>query len=245
MTTTPVDAVEIKCTLSGSLDAAVASFHLDRDPDREREIWFFDRLDAAGTAPQLLRAGVILRLRRKTEGRGETTLKLRPARAELLVGDFRAGSGQFGENYSVEWDWAHDQVLSASMDADVSRDTADAMVIPGGLTRARFSADQLRLLDEAGAPPPGAFDGLNAAGPIESARWDKIGVGQLAKLRAERWTYDDKQFLELSVQAADLTEGEALRDALLDDVERRGLEPDPAGRSKTETVLLDLLTRRA
>jgi hypothetical protein len=242
MITTPVDAVEIKCTLSGSLDAAVASFHLDRAPSRERDIWFFDKLDAAGTAPQLLRAGVILRLRRKTGGRGETTLKLRPARADLLVGDFRAGSGRFGESYSVEWDWAHEPVLSASMDADVKRDTADAMVVPGGLTRARFSADQLRLLDEAGTPPPGAFDDLMAAGPIASARWDDVGEGPLAGLRAERWTYGDKQFLELSLQATDLTEGETLRKAMLEDVKRRGLEPDPAGRSKTETVLLDLLS---
>ena len=113
MSTTPVDAVEIKCTLSGDLGPAVASFGLGRNPDRKRQIWFFDKLDTTGAEPQLLRAGIILRLRRKKDDDGETTVKLRPARPERLVGDFRAGSGRFGEAYSVEWDWARSKVLSA------------------------------------------------------------------------------------------------------------------------------------
>ena len=85
------------------------------DPDRKREIWFFDSIDPAHRRPRLLHAGIILRLRRKKDGPGESTLKLRPARAELLIGDFRAGAGRFGKRYSVEWDWAHEKVLAASM----------------------------------------------------------------------------------------------------------------------------------
>jgi len=128
MVDTPIDAVEIKCTLSDtSLDLAMMSLHLG-EPDRKRTIWFFDSIDSTERHPRLFRAGIILRLRRKKNGPGESTLKLRPARAELLVDDFRAGAGHFGEDYSVEWDWAHDQVLAASMDADVDREAADGMV---------------------------------------------------------------------------------------------------------------------
>ncbi len=64
----------------------------------------------------------------------------------------------------------------------------------------------------------------------------------MAALRAERWTYgDDKKFLELSLKVKDLTAAAKCREALLDVLARRGLKPDPAGMSKTETVLMDLL----
>ena len=240
MADTAIDAVEIKFTLSdASLDLAMTSLHLG-DPDKKRTIWFFDSVDSMKCHPRLFRAGIILRLRRKKDGPGESTLKLRPARAELLVGDFRAGAGHFGERYSVEWDWAHDQVLAASMDADVDREAADEMAHEPA--NDSFSADQLRLLHEAGKPPPHPFADIRAVGPIAAKRWDDIGEGPLATLRAEHWTYgDDRQFLELSLKVKDLTTAEQCRDALLDDLARRGLKPDPAGMSKTETVLMDLL----
>jgi hypothetical protein len=236
----PTDGVEIKCTLSDtSLDAAMTSLELG-DPDRKREIWFFDSIDPAHRRPRLLHAGIILRLRRKKDGPGESTLKLRPARAELLIGDFRAGAGRFGERYSVEWDWAHEKVLAASMDADVDRNAADEMAHEP--TAAGFSVDQLRLLHEAGTPPSDPFTDIRAVGPIASKRWDDVGEGPLATLRAEHWTYGDgRKFLELSLKMDDLTAAAQSRDALLDDLALRGLKPDPAGMSKTETVLMDLL----
>jgi hypothetical protein len=242
VTSTRVDAVEIKCTLSGTaLQPAMAAYGL-RDPDREREIWFFDSIDAAQDHPRLLQAGIILRLRRENDGSGESTVKLRPAQAELLVRDFRAGTDRFGNSYSVEYDWAHDRVLAASMNADVDRDAAARMVRLTEPIAHGYSADQLRLLNEAGTPPLAPFANLHRAGPIASERWNKVGDGPLKTLRAERWTYgDDKQFLELSLQAPDLTDADRLREALLKDLAVRGLQPDPAGRSKTETVLRDLL----
>lgn len=63
----------------------------------------------------------------------------------------------------------------------------------------------------------------------------------MATLRGEQWTYGDKTFLELSLKVDDLTAAAKSREALLDDLARRGLRPDPAGMSKTETVLIDLL----
>ena len=240
MSDIPTDAVEIKCTLSDtSLDSAMASLHLG-DSHRKRTIWFFDSIDSTQDHPRLFRAGIILRLRRKKDGPGESTLKLRPARAELLVDDFRAGTGHFGERYSVEWDWAHEQVLAASMDADMDRKAADRMVQEP--TADRLSVDQLRLLLEAGTPPSLPFAGVRAVGPIASKRWDDVGEGPLAALRAEQWSYgDDKKFLELSLKVKDLTAAAQCREALLDGLARRGLKPDPAGMSKTEKVLMDLL----
>lgn len=243
MTSTPVDGVEIKCTLSGtSLQPAIVSFRLG-DPDRKREIWFFDSIDMVHDHPRLLQAGIILRLRRKNDGPGESTVKLRPAQEKRLVGDFRADTDPFGKSYSVEYDWAaHDPVLAASMNADVDREAADKMVDLVEPIEDRYSDDQLRLLNEAGTPPPDPFADLRAAGPIASERWNDVGEGRLAELRAERWTYgNNKQFLELSLQATDLTDAKRHRDALLEDLARRGLQPDPAGRPKTEIVLLELL----
>ena len=98
------------------------------DPDRKRQISFFDSIDPARNDLRLLRAGIILRLRRKTDGPGKSTLKLRPGLAELLVGDFRAGAGRFGKRYSVEYDWARKQVLAASMDAEVDHHVGDIIV---------------------------------------------------------------------------------------------------------------------
>jgi hypothetical protein len=236
----PTDAVEIKFTLSDtSLDSAMTSLHLG-DPDRKRTIWFFDSIDSTQNRPRLFHTGIILRLRRTKDGPGESTLKLRPAQESLLDGDFRAGAGRFGERYSVEWDWANDKVLAASMDADVDRKAADGMVHEP--TADSFSVDQLRLLHDAGTPPPHPLADIRAVGPIASKRWDDIGEGPLATLRAEHWTYgDDKQFLELSLKVKDLTAAAQCRKALLDDLARRDLKPGPAGMSKTETVLMDLL----
>ena len=53
----PTDGVEIKCTLSDtSLNLAMTSLHLG-DPDRKREVWFFDSIDQASRRPRLLQAG--------------------------------------------------------------------------------------------------------------------------------------------------------------------------------------------
>jgi hypothetical protein len=46
---------------------------------------------------------------------------------------------------------------------------------------------------------PDPFAALRAVGPIASERWNDVGEGLLAELRAERWIYgNNKQFLELS-----------------------------------------------
>ena len=53
----PIDAVEIKCTLSdASLEPAMTSFGLV-DPDRKRQIRFFDSIDPVQNELRLLRAG--------------------------------------------------------------------------------------------------------------------------------------------------------------------------------------------
>lgn len=127
------------------------------------------------------------------------------------------------------------------MNADMDGDAADEMVHEPAADS--FSVDQLRLLHEAATPPPHPFAGIRPIGPIASRRWGRIGEGPLATLRAEQWTYGDgdKTFLELSLKVDDLTAAAKSREALLDDLARRGLRPDPAGMSKTETVLIDLL----
>ena len=245
MTTTPspaVDGVEIKFTVArAGLDAAMASYQLKDDDARKRDVFFFDELDPATRFPRLLGAAIVLRLRRKKGGSGTTTLKLRPADADRLTGDFAAGSGVFAD-YTVEVDWSNRQVLAASMNVDVAEGRVAAVLDAGGPIRGLFAADQLRLLDEAGTPPPDPFGPLRTAGPITTHRWDDVADGELAGLRAERWTYLDNAFLELSLRAKDLDEADRLRTALLKDIDDRGIELDPSTTSKTETVLRDFLS---
>lgn len=126
--TIPVDGVEIKFTLTGaSVQAAADSYGLEDEGVTPRDIYFFDRFDAGAPSPRLLTAHVVLRLRGKKGKSGESTLKLRPADQERLVGDFAAGSGKFGE-YKVEVDWSRAQVVAASMDAEVEKDVVKAVL---------------------------------------------------------------------------------------------------------------------
>jgi hypothetical protein len=241
----PVDGVEIKCTLSGAaLDGGVASFGLQRVAAKRQEVWFFDTIDPVSHDLRLLLAGVVLRLRRKKDRSGTSTLKLRPASPELLVGDFRAGSGRF-EDYTVEYDWAHKPVLAASMGTKIDEETVDAALQRPDRVHGLYSKHQLRLLHEAGTPPPDPFVGLRPAGPVTAHRWEDVGDGPLTDLRAEHWEYaGGRTFLELSLRAPDCAQARQRRDILLADLERRHLTPDSAATSKTETVLRELLGDR-
>ena len=244
-TTTPsiaVDGVEIKFTVArAGLDGALASYGLRGGDAKKRDVFLFDELDIATGFPRLLAAAIVLRLRRKKDGSGTTTLKLRPADGYRLTGDFAAGSEAFAD-YTVEVDWSSRQVLAASMNADVDEGPVAAVLNVGEPIRGLFSPDQFRLLDEAGSPPPDAFGLLRTAGPITTHRWDDVAGGELAGLRAERWTYLDNAFLELSMRADDLDEAEQLRTVLRKDIDDRGIELDPSTTSKTETALRDFLS---
>jgi len=131
--TIAVDGVEVKSTLVGpQIVAAIESFGLDSGEAPRRVVYFFDVIeDVRSQGPRrplrLLTAGVILRLRRRPNGRGESTLKLRPADPHRLIGRWAAGTKHGGE-YRIEYDWAASRVLAASLDADLDKDLIDEVV---------------------------------------------------------------------------------------------------------------------
>lgn len=239
---TAVDGVEVKVTLVGSeLDRAVTAFGLDRDDAEQQRVWFFDTIDPDSGDLRLLSAGVILRLRRKKSRKWTSTLKLRPAKAERLVGDFHVEADRF-EDYKVEYDWATEPVLAASMDTDVDDATIDALLARPEVIPTLYTDDQRRLLTEAGAPPRAPFADLRCAGPVRAHRWDDVDTGALGDVRAELWEYGGgRAFLELTIDAADCDQARHQRNTLLADLERHQLAPDPQATSKTATVLRDLL----
>ncbi|MDD7942906.1 hypothetical protein PHK61_31300 [Actinomycetospora lutea] len=242
---TAVDGVEVKATLVGSeLDRAVTALDLDRDEAEQHRVWFFDTIDPDSGDLRLLSAGVILRLRRKKNKKWTSTLKLRPAEADRLVGDFHAEADRF-DAYKVEYDWAIEPVLAASMDTDVDDATIDALLARPDVIPTLYTDDQRRLLTEVGAPPSDPFLDLRCAGPVRAHRWDDVDTGALGDVRAELWEYDGGgAFLELSLNAADYDQARQQRTQLLADLKRHQLAPDPEAGSKTATVLYDLLPTR-
>jgi hypothetical protein len=245
-----VDGVEIKATLSGAqIDAAVASFGL-RPADAKRQVvYFFDVVEDTGSKDpsrrlRLFTSHVILRVRQRASGKGESTLKLRPADRGRLTGRWAAGSRHDGK-YRVEYDWAAHRVLAASMDADLDADRIADVVHQRRPVGRAFTAEQEEFLDECGSAPSFPFRDLHVAGPIEALRWEDIETGPFTErlgLRAEQWKYEGGfPFLELSVKVDDVEEAGGLRDALAEELRRRNLRTDPLAETKTETVLRTLL----
>jgi hypothetical protein len=245
-----VDGVEVKSTLVGpQIEAAIESFGLDSREAARRIIYFFDVIEDARSQGsrrplRLLTAGVILRLRRRPNGRGESTLKLRPADPHRLTGRWTTGSEHAGE-YRIEYDWAASRVLAASLDADLDEDLIDEVVKSQRPVKKAFTAEQQSLLDECGSPPPHPFRDLKVAGPITALRWADIETGPFTgqlSLRAEHWSYaGGPPFLEMSLKTPDVDGAGELREELAAELRRRGLEIDPLAETKTETVLRALL----
>jgi hypothetical protein len=245
-----VDGVEVKSTLVGpQIEAAIESFGLRNREAARRIVYFFDVIeDARSEGPRrplrLLAAGVILRLRRRPNGRGESTLKLRPADPHRLTGRWAVGSEHTGD-YRIEYDWAANRVLATSLDADLGEDLIDEVVESQQPVKTAFTDEQQSLLDECGSPPPHPFHDLKVAGPITALRWADIETGPFTgqlSLRAEHWSYTGgPPFLELSLKTPDVDSAGELREELAAELRRRGLEIDPLAETKTETVLRALL----
>jgi hypothetical protein len=243
----PSDGVEIKFSFSGDRGRAVVdSFELREESAETLRIFFFDALDRDPDQPRLrlLRAGVILRLRRVVDGPDNSTLKLRPAVADRLTGPWRAGS-QHDDDYRVEYDWGARRVLAASMEHRLGADEIDEVIDGRRPLRDAFSGEQDDFLRECGPGLVDPFDGLQVAGPIAALRWRELEVEGFragSALRAERWDYEGgRSFVELSIRVKNPEKAPERRARLIDLLEQRQLVPDE-GATKTETVLRDLLS---
>jgi hypothetical protein len=243
----PSDGVEIKFSFSDDgVPAVLDSFDLSEVSAERLRIYFFDALgeDAGEPHLRLLEAGVVLRLRHVVDGPDNSTLKLRPAVADRLVGPWRTGSQHDGD-YRVEYDWGARKVLAASLERRVAADDIDDVVAGRRPLRDAFAGEQDTLLRQCGPLLADPFDGLDVAGPITALRWRELeveGSGGGSGLRAERWDYDGRRtFVELSVRVKDAGKARDRRARLIDLLKQRHLTPDD-GVTKTETVLRELLS---
>lgn len=178
----PPDAVQIKVTVPASLlGPAWAELGLRDDHGERRRIYFCEDLTSLYSRLPLLAGGVVLRLRHRAGGGGDSTVRLRPARRSRLAASWTGG--QFPR---VEADWAGDRrVLDASLTAAVD------VAALAGLTPGRpppqgmFGDAQRRFLRQC-ADVAVDVDNLTVLGPISTHRWGHLLLGGFP-VAAERW----------------------------------------------------------
>jgi ribosomal protein S7 len=231
-----LDGVEVKVTLEKD-QLKQAMDVLELDDESSLTIWFYDDLTIGQQLP-LLGAGVIVRVRAKSDGGGDCTVKLRPCRRSQLTSRWLATEATDRLELRVEEDWAGQRkVLAASAESDVERAVLDKVrshdALPSGLVNGaqeEYVADcaEIRVNLEA----------TTRLGPIDATRWKSVGPAELAALdvRAERWTVAGLDFLELSIKAS-LAEAEQAARALNTALTRLGLTVNKDQETKTRRVL--------
>jgi hypothetical protein len=121
---TDPDPIEIKVNISGDVEPALAALGLG--DGKQRKVWFLDDLTEGVRQPlPLLSEGIILRLRRRDNGKEESTAKLRPCRRSQLAGSW-AATPPDDEQYRIEGYWSRARhVLAASCVADLQPGTIE------------------------------------------------------------------------------------------------------------------------
>jgi len=173
-------------------------------------------------------------------------VKLRPCRRSQLPDVWsaaRKGEDDEGEDwaFTLEADWSGDRrVRAASCSADRPGGVVQAAGEGAGAVGRRFRSERVAFLrDCAGARVDLAT--LTVLPPVTATRWTEVAAAPLGLgARAERWTVDDLDFLELSV-VADLGDAPTTQAALTRFVGDLGLDVDESGASKTQQVLRRLV----
>jgi hypothetical protein len=240
-----LDQIEIKVNLSGDqTQAAVDRLELPA-VDQPWQIYFCEDV-APGVSPAtpLKEVGVILRARHKPGKQDDSTVKLRPVRRSQLTDDWLEAEKGDGWEVKVEGDWAGEgRVLAVSHTADrpddVLADAAERRRPPSSF----FTKQQEAFLRDCSSAAVN-LKALTVLPPVIATRWDSVekAPGQLG-VRAERWTVDDLDFLELSTVAKQPGEADSRQSALLDYVHSLGLAVDSNPESKTDRVLKHLVLR--
>ncbi|MFE9789699.1 hypothetical protein ACFYO7_30425 [Nocardia salmonicida] len=245
-----ITPIEIKVNLDGDVASAVQRLRCSETSAAYRDIWFAELLRPGSSgAPTLLSSRIVIRLRSGDED--DLTVKLRPCLRSQLTGRWAAPFTEPGVRYRIESDWSGDRrMLSAS---------AISLRFPGSLRAAvARGIDVTDTLNSAqrqflvSCTPPGiAVDHLCAMGPVASARWTGVPVGNL-QADVERWTAAGLDLVELSLTVVP-RQGDSPVDLHLRAVDaQRELEAAlhalgltiAAGESKTEQVLTALAAAR-
>jgi hypothetical protein len=241
------DDVEIKVTLGkDQTAAAVQALDLPSGIEPWRIYFCEDVTPGLDLQTPLLDRDVVLRARDKPGGKDDSTIKLRPSRRSQLTdhwldaSDGKSDSGEKWE-FKVEADWSGDRrVLSASHTSD--RHQGLVAEVAGGRRPVEhlFTPEQLDFLRDCSAAAINLAT-LTVLPPVTATRWRSVATAppELG-VRAERWTVDDLDFLELSV-VADPAEARSRQDALTEFVRSRGLAVDAQSQNKTRQAIEHLV----
>lgn len=246
-----LDGVEVKLTLNSAQTAqAVQALDLpDVDP---WQIFFVEDVTTGlSSSTPLLDANLIIRARQKTKGKDDVTVKFRPGRRSQFSTPWLAmtttNDGSLETEFKVEQDWAgHRRTLSVSLTSERPDGLVEAVAGGRGIDEL-LSSDQKRLLDQCAGVPVN-LDALSMLPAVSALRWPTFsvprGVGDSdLKVRAERWTVHDLDFLELSI-VADVEQAEKSQAALETFVSGKGLTL-AEGEAKTTQVLQVLVAQAA
>ncbi|WP_194828177.1 hypothetical protein [Nocardia sp. XZ_19_231] len=245
-----ITPIEIKVNLDGDVAGALQRLRCSDAGAAYRDIWFAEPLHPGSTgAPTLLSSRIVIRLRSGDED--DLTVKLRPCLRSQLAGRWAAPFTESGVRYRIESDWSGGRrMLSASAISLRSPGSLRAAVARGiDVTDSLNSAQRQFLVS---CTPPGiAVDHLCAMGPVASARWTGVPVGNL-RADVERWTAAGLDLVELSLTVVP-RQGDSPVDLHLRAVDaQRELEVAlhalgltiATGDTKTEQVLIALAAAR-
>jgi hypothetical protein len=237
-----LDSVEIKVTFEHDVEGAIKKLGLASGRPRWNIYFCEDVVAGTSSGTPLLDARVVLRAREKPGSRDDTTIKLRPCRRSQLTDPWLGSQEGNDWEFKVEADWAGDRrVLAASHTVDHSEGFLAARRSRTVSVSELFSKEQRDFLRDSTAYIN--FDTLTVLPPVAAIRWDpfRMEVGGGLKVRAERWSVDHLDFLELSI-VADLDEAEERQQALTGYVKSLGLSVS-ADESKTGRVVNHLVQR--
>lgn len=233
---------EIKVTVSkAAVDQALDLLQLQPSDAEKLQVCFAeDKPDGVTPQTRLLNEHIILRARQRPDDSDDCTVKIRPCRISQITPKLLALSADEDSGFKLEADWAgDDNVLAASFTVNlpghpVARARAERKSLSSLFTNeqadflrdcadVRVNLEALTLLDKTVTAlrwKPSRFDGATTA--------DKI--------RAERWTMGELDFLEFSILApvADAQQEQAKLIAFL---HAKGIRPPDVQVTKTQQVL--------
>ena len=233
----PGDGVEIKVNFSrNETPTAVQQLQLPAQP-QSWQIYFCEDVNPGAPATPLLDLNVILRARVRPDDDDDVTVKLRPCRSSQFSDRWL----EMTKKLKIESDWAGDRrVLAASHTEKQQNSLIPAVVAKQRPPTDLFTVEQKDYLaDCAGATIN--LNTLTVLPPVTAVRWKNVAVAPPElELRAERWTVDDLDFLELSA-VAPVERAAAKQAAILEFVRSVGLPVSEDQETKTRQVMKHLV----
>jgi hypothetical protein len=239
-------SAEIKLTVTESqVELALALLPLPVDSDQWQIFFCEDVSRGVSAATPLLDVGVVLRARKKANDPDpdDSTIKLRPCRRSQLANRWLAAHDVDG--FKVEADWAGSRkVLAASYTADLGKARLDDVRDGAKEVSSLFTKEQTSFLAACSVVPVN-LDAVTLLPPVGAVRWQPFQeplAGQTWDLRAERWTVDALDFLELSI-VAKIDDAAPVQAAFESFVRSRGLAIHDSQETKTRRVLEHLVRK--